>query len=106
MHRNDQPESREGIQDADRLSLATLTNDFKRLVCTRYLNTSDVFSFFRATPRSLNTVYPPFAQREDHPLRKLLNHAALGELENAEKIWKLFPDLLTCRGTIYHPNRI
>jgi hypothetical protein len=38
-------------------------------------------------------------------LRKLLGHAVLGEWENAESIYKLFPDLLTCRGTIYHPNR-
>ena len=41
-----------------------------------------------------------------HCLRQLLNHAALGEWEKAEGLWKLFPDLLTCRGTIYHPNRI
>ncbi|OGT46438.1 MAG: hypothetical protein A3E82_00785 [Gammaproteobacteria bacterium RIFCSPHIGHO2_12_FULL_38_11] len=39
-------------------------------------------------------------------LRQLLNHAALGEWEDAEGLWQSFPDLLTCRGTIYHPNRI
>lgn len=38
-------------------------------------------------------------------LRKLLNHGALGELEDAESVWRLFPDLLTARGTIFHPNR-
>lgn len=38
-------------------------------------------------------------------LRKLLSHGALGELEKAEIIWKRFPNFLTCRGTIYHPNR-
>src|SRR3990167_801162 len=40
------------------------------------------------------------------PFRNLLNHGALGELRAAEKIWRLSPDLLTRRGTIYHPNRI
>ena len=39
-------------------------------------------------------------------LRQLLSHGALGELADAEGLWKLFPDLLTCRGTVYHPNRI
>lgn len=39
-------------------------------------------------------------------LRKLLSHAALGEWIDAERIWKVFPELLTQRGTIYHPNRI
>lgn len=39
-------------------------------------------------------------------LRKLLGHAALGELKDAKKIWKKHPDLLTCYGTIFHPNRI
>lgn len=37
-------------------------------------------------------------------LRRLLNHAALGEWEDAKKLWALFPALLTCRGTVYHPN--
>ena len=39
-------------------------------------------------------------------LRRLLSHGALGELEAAEIIWRGCPDLLTWRGTIYHPNRI
>jgi hypothetical protein len=38
-------------------------------------------------------------------LRQLLNHAALGEWIDAECMWKLFPDLLTSRGTVYFPNR-
>lgn len=37
-------------------------------------------------------------------LRQLLSYSALGEWDDAEGMWKLFPDLLTCRGTIYHPN--
>jgi hypothetical protein len=37
-------------------------------------------------------------------LRQLLSHSALGKWDDAEGMWKLFPDLLTCRGTIYHPN--
>ena len=92
-------------QDADRLSLTTLPNDIKRLLCTRYLNGIDALNFFRAAPRALLAVHADIARREDNPLRKLLSHIALGELEAAEKIWKTSPNLLTCRGTIYHPNR-
>lgn len=52
-----------------------------------------------------------FTRSEEYPralsfLKKLLGHAALGELEKAEEVWKLSADLLACRGTIYHPNRI
>jgi hypothetical protein len=39
-------------------------------------------------------------------LRQLLSHGALGELEQAEAIWRKHPDLLECYGTVYHPNRI
>ena len=39
-------------------------------------------------------------------LKDLLSHAALGEWFRAENIWRGFPDLLTCRGTIFHPNRL
>lgn len=39
-------------------------------------------------------------------LRELLSHAALGELAAAEKIWSEHLDLLTCYGTVFHPNRI
>jgi hypothetical protein len=57
-----------------------------------------------------STRFPLFFFDEHKPalnlLRQLLDHGALGELEDAESLWKLFPDLLTCRGTIYHPNRI
>ena len=34
-------------QDDDRLTLATLPTDIKRLVCTRYLNRVDAFNFFK-----------------------------------------------------------
>lgn len=34
-----------------------------------------------------------------------MSHSALGEWEQAEEIWKVCPDLLSCRGTICHPNR-
>ncbi len=92
-------------QDADRLALTNLPNDIKKLICTRYLNGIDAFNFFKSARRPLLAVYPVIAQREDNPLRKLLNHVALGELEAAEKIWKSAPNLLTDRGTIYYPNR-
>src|SRR3990167_2761974 len=39
-------------------------------------------------------------------LHKILSHAALGEWEQAEKIWSKDPSLLTRCGTVYHPNRI
>lgn len=38
-------------------------------------------------------------------LRRLLSNGALGELEEAENIWRYCRDLLTRRGTIYHPNQ-
>src|SRR5947207_15741183 len=37
-------------------------------------------------------------------LRQLLSHADLGEYKDAKRIWKLFPELLTCRGIVFHPN--
>lgn len=40
------------------------------------------------------------------PFRQLLNHGALGELEQAEALWRKRPNLLMHYGTIYHPNRI
>jgi hypothetical protein len=39
-------------------------------------------------------------------LRQLLSHAALSEWDKACAIWSDDPSLLTCRGTVYHPNRI
>lgn len=42
-------------------------------------------------------------QQTLEPLRKLLSHGALGELEAAEKIWREHPALLTLRGTVYYP---
>lgn len=38
-------------------------------------------------------------------LRQLLSHAALGEWVKAGAIYTRHPDLLFCRGTVYHPNR-
>ncbi len=37
------------------------------------------------------------------PLRQLLSHGALGELEAAEQIWREYPDLLTLHGTVFYP---
>lgn len=39
-------------------------------------------------------------------LRLLLGHAAIGEWESAKMIWLQNPSLLTCYGTIHHPNNI
>lgn len=38
-------------------------------------------------------------------LRQLLSYADLGEYEDAKCMWKLFPELLTCRGIVFHPNQ-
>ncbi|HEU5280843.1 MAG TPA: hypothetical protein VFU82_02560 [Gammaproteobacteria bacterium] len=38
-------------------------------------------------------------------LRQALSHAALGELADVEIISRQHPDLLTCYGTVFHPNR-
>jgi hypothetical protein len=46
--------------------------------------------------RQLNTI---------NPIRRLLSHAALGEWESAEVIWTQNRSLVTCRGTVFHPNR-
>ena len=42
---------------------------------------------------------------KSYPFRNLLSHVALGDWK-AKKIWENDPSLLTCRGTVYHPNRI
>lgn len=41
-----------------------------------------------------------------YKLRSLLSHTALGEREQAQKIYEADPYLLTIRGTVYHPNRV
>lgn len=51
-----------------------------------------------------------FNAKNDQPynandLKQLLSHVALGEFEQAEKIWEKDPALLTVCGTVYHPNR-
>lgn len=74
--------------------LLEISDSFSASDYINFPNTSSRFSllFFAEHNLALNF------------LRQLLSHAALGEWEDAEKIWKLFPDLLTCRGTVYHPN--
>jgi len=73
------------------------------------LRASDFLSRLPETSKFYSSLYSSFlfTERNLAPnlLRKLLGHGALGELEDAESIYKLFPDLLTCPGTIYHPNR-
>jgi hypothetical protein len=43
--------------------------------------------------------------QRNHPLRKLLSHGALGELDAAKILWIKDASLLTYYGTVYHPNR-
>jgi hypothetical protein len=68
------------------------------------LGFSGFISFPQITKR-LHSFFPVQHKLGLEFLRRLLGHGALGELESGEEIWKMFPDLLTCRGTIYHPNK-
>lgn len=90
--------------DRHEYDVSTLNKDLKNLL-TEYLNGEDGFNLLCASPTLFLPVKNNISKRADHPLRKLLGHGALGELESGEKIWRKNPYLLTCRGTIYHPNR-
>jgi hypothetical protein len=79
------------------IGMANLPNDLKRLLF-KGLNEIDGFNLYWASPRLFRFSYSP--------LRKLLSHAALGEWDNARPLYTTLPFLLTCRGTVYHPNRV
>jgi hypothetical protein len=66
---------------------------------------SGLYNLIRTSKQMSSLCFFKDYQEALKPLKQLLSHGALGELEAAEKIWREYPDLLTCRGTIYHPNR-
>ncbi len=84
--------------------ISTLSEDPLRVVINKtsafniinFPNVSKYFSFFKALPE--------YKQALDD-LRQLLSATALGELDNASAIWSKDPSFLSCRGTVYHPNR-
>lgn len=78
------------------VGITHLPGDPLRMIL-QYLNDVDGFNFYLASPRLFKSVA--------HPVRKLLGHAALGEWEKATPIYTMLRFLLTCRSTIYHPNR-
>ena len=82
-----------------------LSNDIMNLLFTYFLNGTDSFNLLRTSKKLFVSFKPTIWQLADHPLRKLLSHGALGELDAAEILWKKDPSLLTCYGTVYHPNR-
>ena len=73
----------------------------------RSQSTSAIINLSNVSPR----LYSFFSQVVDtrqqalELLHQLLSHADVGEYDAAEPIWKLFPDLLTCRGIVFHPNK-
>ncbi len=84
--------------------LFTLPGEIWNLLFVSFLKGTASFNLFR-TYKFFSLFKKEISQLEDHPLRRLLSHGALGELEQAEAIWKKDLSLLTCYGTVYHPNR-
>ena len=87
--------------------LLSLVGDVKKEVIPQFLDTCAILNLAK-TWRQFYSLFSggPLYAHARFVLKELVSHAALGEWEDAEKVWKLFPDLLTCRGTVYHPNRI
>jgi hypothetical protein len=82
---------------------STLPDDAKQLIFNN-LNGSESISLLRTSLRLFGSLAKQISQREDYPLRRLLSHGALGELDQAKIYWEKDPSLLTCYGTVYHPN--
>src|SRR5579883_823536 len=90
--------------------LSSLPKDLKQLLGRQYLTAGSLFhlartsKFFRQSlVEADNSSKQAYANLLDS-LRRLLSHAALGEWDEARAIWSQTPSLLTCRGTVYHPN--
>jgi hypothetical protein len=82
-----------------------LPNEVVNLLFISGLSGTDSFNLLRTSKNLFVLFKPTIWQLADHPLRKLLSHGALGELEQAEVIWKKDLSILTYYGTVYHPNR-
>jgi hypothetical protein len=83
-----------------------LPKDLKIWFCNKYLNVSDLLNLRLTMPKSFQPIYADLAKSQNFPLRKLLSHAALGEWDDAEKLYKQDKRLLACRGTVFHPNHV
>ena len=85
----------------------TLPKDVRVEVIREFLDAQAILNSAKAYKRfySLFSEGPVYAHTCGL-LKNLLSHTALGEWEKAENIWKLFPALLNCHGTVYHPNYI
>jgi hypothetical protein len=94
-------EARNNDQDNDYLS--NLADELLIGIGESSLRASDFINLPNTSPR-FSLLFFDEHRLALKCLRQLLNHAALGEWEDAEGLWKVFPDLLTQRGTIYHRN--
>jgi hypothetical protein len=68
-----------------------------------FLNLSEIIHVSEASHFFLKTLFRERHHALDN-LRQLLSSSALAEWNQARAIWTRFPELLTHRGTIYHPN--
>ena len=84
--------------------LSDLPKDFLDTELKKQLSISGLISFPQ-TARCFRLFFPVEHHDALGVLRKLLGHGVLGELDHAEGIWRISPDLLTLRGTIFFPNR-
>jgi len=66
---------------------------------------SNISPFISRISKRFHSFFPHEQKMALYLLRQLLGHGDCGELIAGENIWRGFPDLLTCRGTIYFPNR-
>ncbi len=89
-------------------SLISLPTDVTVNVIGPFLNAGDILNLAKTSKQHFYSLFSerPLYVHARLALKNLLNHAALGEWEKAEKIWEMHPGLLTCRGTVYHPNYI
>ncbi|MBX3710215.1 MAG: hypothetical protein KIT56_08710 [Gammaproteobacteria bacterium] len=94
-------ESRNNDQDNDDLS--NLPDELLVGIGESSLSASDFINLPNTSPR-FSLLFFDEHRLALKCLRQLLGHTALGEWEDAEGIWKIFPDLLIQRGTIYHRN--
>lgn len=90
--------------------LSSLPNDLKRLLRDQFLSCNSIFSLAK-TSKSFRHLIVEESEKSKKTYndqldlhRRLLSHAALGEWDKAKEIWSKYPSLLTCPGTVYHPN--
>lgn len=83
-----------------------LSKDLMNLFLIHFLKGTNSFNLLRASKNLYLSFNPTLWQLVDHPLRKLLSHGALGELEQAKAYYIQNNSILTFYGTVYHPNRV